>query len=136
MKSTLIVMPFHQIHDIQLCLRSGFVTNLIDSFALSGLKKLIRLYQNDVQIDKDKLAESPSFTDNLLAEDWVEGSGFKRPVRYARLLTSDHLIPADIIPPLFEPHIIKMTTSQMTLHAYLLISRDRNRLLDELIAAR
>ena len=85
---------------------------------------MICLYQDGVQIDKDKLAESPSFTGNLVVEDWVEGSAFKRPVRYARLLTSDHLIPADIIPPLFEPDIIKITGSQMTLHGHQISTRD------------
>ena len=69
------------------------------------------LYQEDAPIEKNKLAEAPSYTGNLVIEDWVEGSVFERPVRYAKLLTSDHLIPADIIPPLFEPDIIKMTSN-------------------------
>jgi hypothetical protein len=64
---------------------------------------MICLYQDGVQIDKDKLAKSPSFASNLIVEDWVDGSAFKRPVRYARLLTSDHLIPADIISPCLNP---------------------------------
>jgi hypothetical protein len=88
------------------------------------LCRMICLYQDGVQIDKDKLAESPSFTGNLVVEDWIEGSAFKRPVRYARLLTSDHLIPSDIIPPLFEPDILKMTTTQMTLQGHQISTQD------------
>lgn len=88
------------------------------------LCRMICLYQDGVQIDKDKLAEAPAYTGNLVVEDWVDGSAFKRPVRYARLLTSDHLIPADIIPPLFEPDIIKMTTTQMTLQGHQIGTRD------------
>jgi hypothetical protein len=88
------------------------------------LCRMICLYHDGVQIEKDKLAESPSFTGNLVVEDWVDGSAFKRPVRYARLLSSDHLIPADISPPLFEPDIIKMTTTQMTLQGHQIGTRD------------
>jgi len=85
---------------------------------------MICLYHDGVQIEKDKLAESPAHVGNLVVEDWVEGSAFKRPVRYARLLTSDHLIPSDIIPPLFEPEIIKITGSQMTLQGHQIGTRD------------
>lgn len=76
------------------------------------------LYKDGVPLDKDGLAESPAHVGNLVIEDWVEGSTFKRPVRYARLLTETHMIPADIIPPLFEPSIVKMTANQMTLVGY------------------
>lgn len=86
--------------------------------------KLICLYQDGVAIDKDKLAETPAHSGNLVIEDWLEGSTFKRPVRYARLLTETHMIPADIIPPLFEPVAIKMTSNQMTLIGYQIGSRD------------
>ena len=50
---------------------------------------MICLYQDGVQIDKNKLGESPSFTGNLIVEDRVEGSAFVRPVRYTRLLASE-----------------------------------------------
>ena len=54
----------------------------------------------------------------------MEGNVFKRPVRYARLMMQNHMIPADIIAPLFEPTIIKMTTQQMTLVGYQIGSRE------------
>ena len=86
--------------------------------------KLICLYKDGVLLDKDALAESAAQVGNLVIEDWVEGNAFKRPVRYARLMTETHLIPADIIPPLFEPTVIKMTANQLTLQGYQIGTRD------------
>lgn len=86
--------------------------------------KLICLYKDGVPIDKDALAKSAPHVGNLVIEDWLEGSVFKRPVRYARLLTETHQIPADIIPPLFEPAVIKMTANQFTLQGYQIGTRD------------
>lgn len=86
--------------------------------------KLICLYKNGALLSKDALAEMPSHVGNLIIEDWVERNAFKRPVRYARLLTETHLIPADIIPPLFEPVVIKITANQMTLQGYQIGTRD------------
>lgn len=80
--------------------------------------KLICLYKDSVAIDKDKLAEASIHIGNLVIEDWVEGNAFKRPVRYTRLMTETHMVPSDIIPHLFEPIIVKMTTKQMTLMSY------------------
>lgn len=87
--------------------------------------KLICLYKVGVPLDKDELAESAPHVGNLVIEDWVDGSTFRRPVRYARLLTkSHHQFPADILPPLFEPTVIKMTATQMTLQGYQIGTRD------------
>ena len=86
--------------------------------------KLICLFKDGVPIDKDARAETPAHVGNLVVEDWLDGSTFKRPVRYARLLTDAHSIPADIIPPLFEPVVIKMTANQMTLQGYQIGTRD------------
>lgn len=86
--------------------------------------KLICLYKDGVPLDRDALAETRAQVGNLMIEDWLDGSTFKRPVRYARLLTETHLIPADIIPPLFEPVVIKMTANQLTLQGYQIGTRD------------
>jgi len=86
--------------------------------------KLICLYKDGAPLSKDTLAEMPTHVGNLVIDDWVEGNTFKRAVRYARLLTETHLIPADIIPPLFEPTIIKMTANQLTLQGYQIGTRD------------
>lgn len=60
--------------------------------------KLMCLYKDGVAIVKDALAEVLTHVGNMVIEDWLDGSTFKRPVRCARLLTETHLIPADIIP--------------------------------------
>lgn len=86
--------------------------------------KLICLYENGVQLDKDALAEAPTHVGNLVIEDWIEGNAFKRPVRYARLLTETHNIPADIIPPLFDPVVIKITANQLTMIGHQIGTRD------------
>lgn len=86
--------------------------------------KLICLYKEGVLLDKDALAEAAPHVGNLVIEDWLDGSTFKRLVRYARLLTDARSIPADIIPPLFEPTVIKMTANQMTLQGYQIGTRD------------
>lgn len=86
--------------------------------------KLICLYKYGVPLDKDALAESAPHVGNLVIEDWLDGSTFKRPVHYAWLLTETHLIPADIIPPLFDPVVIKITANQMTLQGYEIGTRD------------
>lgn len=86
--------------------------------------KLICLYKDGMLLDKDALAESAPHVGNLVIEDWLDGSTFKRPVRYARLLTETHLIPADVLPPLFEPTVIKMTANQLTMQGYQIGTRD------------
>ncbi len=86
--------------------------------------KLICLYKDGVLLDKDALAESAPHIGNLVIEDWVDGSTFKRPVQHARLLTDAHSIPTDIIPPLFEPTVIKMSAHQMTLQGHQIGTRD------------
>lgn len=86
--------------------------------------RMICLYRDGMLIDKDKLAEEPAHTGNLVVEDWVDGSVLKRLVRQGRLLPETHLIPSDIIPPLFEPDIIKITGSQITLQGHQIGTRD------------
>lgn len=86
--------------------------------------QLICLYKDGIPIDKDQLAETAAHVGNLVIADWVEGSAFKRPVRQARLLTETHLLPSDIIPPLFEPTVISMTANQMTLQGHEIGTRD------------
>lgn len=86
--------------------------------------KLLCLYKDGTPIDKDALADTPAHVGNLVIEDWLEGGTFRRPVRQARLLTETHLIPADIIPPLFEPVVIKMSAHQMTLQGHQIGTRD------------
>lgn len=83
------------------------------------LYKLICLNRNGVALTPDEIAESPRYAGNLVIEDWHQGGRFGRFIRQARLL--DMTIPTtprDIIPPLFDPQLVKMTDSQMTLQGY------------------
>lgn len=54
-----------------------------------------------------------------MVEDWPQGGTHGRYIRQARLLDMTiPTMPRDLIPPLFEPQIVKMTDNQMTLHGY------------------
>lgn len=82
------------------------------------LFKLIALHKEGVALSKIEIAELQPHVGNLVIDDWVQGSNFNRAVRRARLLTTDHSVEVDIIPPLFDPEIVKMTRGQMTLHGH------------------
>ena len=77
------------------------------------------LDRNGVVLTPEQLADTPRHTGNLVVEDWHQGGTFGRYIRQARLL--DETVPQarrDIIPPLFEPQLVKMTDGQMTLHGF------------------
>jgi hypothetical protein len=81
--------------------------------------KLICLNRNGVALSAQEVAESPKYSGNLVIEDWHQGGRFGRFIRQARLL--DMAIPTtprDIIPPLFDPQLVRMTDNQMTLQGY------------------
>jgi hypothetical protein len=79
---------------------------------------LIQLHRNGVVLTKDELAEAPRHTGNLVVEDWPEGSSFGRHIRQARLKRPPLEGDNDIIPPLFDPVLVKMDDTRMTLHGY------------------
>jgi hypothetical protein len=87
---------------------------------LSGmLFRLICLYRNGAPLNQEDLFGEPRYTGNLVIEDWPQGGAFGRAVRQARLL--DMTIPTtprDLLAPLFDPQLARMTSSQMTLHGY------------------
>lgn len=80
--------------------------------------KLRCLHRDGVVLSAHDLGEAPTFTGNLVVTDWAEGSTFKRAIRCARLLTIDHSVKVDVLPPLFEPVLLKITNRQITLHGY------------------
>lgn len=85
----------------------------------SMLYKLICLHRNGVPLTPEELAQAPRYTGNLIIEDWNQGGVFGRAVRQARLL--DMTIPQaprDLLARLFDPHLVRMTNTQMTLHGY------------------
>jgi len=77
------------------------------------------LHYNGEVLTPEELADAPRYVGNLIIEDWPQAGMFARHIRQARLL--DMTVPQaphDIIPPLFDPQIVKMTDSLMTLHGY------------------
>ena len=82
------------------------------------LYKLLCLHKDGIVLTKLELAEAETYIGNLVIDDWVQGSAFNRSIRRARLLTTEHSAQVDILPPLFEPVLVKMTGHQLTLHGY------------------
>jgi hypothetical protein len=81
--------------------------------------KFKALHHNGIVLTSEEFADAPRYVGNLVVEDWPQGGTYGRFIRQARLL--DMTIPStprDLIPPLFEPQILKMTENQMTLHGY------------------
>lgn len=79
------------------------------------LFRLIRLHDAGVPIDKRLLGDAHVHSGNLVIDHWLEGSTFNMPVLRARLLSTAHGAAADVIAPLFNPCIVKMTNSQLTI---------------------
>jgi hypothetical protein len=81
--------------------------------------KLKSLHRNGAVLTPEELADAPRHVGNLVVEDWPQGGVFARHIRQARLL--DMTIPTtprDIIPPLFDPQLVRMLDNQMVLHGY------------------
>jgi len=90
------------------------------SISLTSMKFQLKcLHRNGIVLTPEELADAPRYTGNLVIEDWPQGGMFGRFIRQARLLdVTPPKAPPDIIPPLFEPQLVKMTDSLMTLHGY------------------
>lgn len=77
------------------------------------------LHRNGKVLTPEEVADAPRYTGNLRVEDWQQGGSFGRHIRQARLLDMTILTTSrDILPPLFDPQLVKMTNGQMTLHGY------------------
>jgi hypothetical protein len=87
---------------------------------LSSMKfKLKTLHRNGAVLTLEELADSPGYVGTLIVEDWPQGGVFARHIRQARLvdMTIQHAL-CDIIPPLFDPQLIRAVDNQMVLHGY------------------
>lgn len=72
------------------------------------LRKLICLHREGIVLLPNELAEASSYSGNLLMVDWAAGNVFKRAIRCAKLLTVEHSVKVDVIPPLFGPVLVKV----------------------------
>jgi hypothetical protein len=87
------------------------------------LFKLICLHNKGVALSEAGLAQAPRYTGNLVVEDWREGNASGRALRMAKLLDPAFYgsnVRRELLPPLFEPALVKMTDKQMTLHGYVI----------------
>lgn len=85
---------------------------------------LICLLKHGVPLSAGDLANVKRFTGNLVVEDWIQGGSFGRAIRQSRLLSTTHGANNDLLAPLFEPVLLKMTDTRMTLQGYELESGD------------
>jgi hypothetical protein len=79
---------------------------------------LIRLMKDGRQLSRDELETSERFTGNFVVEVWTEGNSFTRPIKRARLLSLTFGPSYDLLPPLFEPDLLKVTDTRMTLRGF------------------
>lgn len=84
--------------------------------------KLMCLYQNGVALRMEELLALPRYTGHLVIEDWSHRNRFSSFNWRARLLDLKAKGGRrDIVPPLYNPHLVKMPDmqdSQMTLYGY------------------
>jgi hypothetical protein len=87
---------------------------------LTGMKfKLKALHRYGIVLTPEELAYSPRYVGNLVVEDWEQDGVFAGHARQARLLDMDvSQLPRDVIPPLFDPQLVRMLDSQIVLHGY------------------
>lgn len=79
-------------------------------------------YQNGVALGMEELLTLPRYTGYLVLEDWTHRNSFSSFNGRARLLDLKAKGgPRDIVPALYNPHLVKMPDMhdpQMTLHGY------------------
>jgi hypothetical protein len=83
------------------------------------LFKLLCLHSKGIALSLPELAKADNFIGNLVVQDGQAGNAFHHSVRQARLLDmSGSAIRTDMVPPLLDPVLVKMTEKQMTLQGY------------------
>ena len=63
------------------------------------LYKLLCLHRDGVALSKHDLFQAETYAGNLVIDEWGGGNAFGRTVRRACLLTTDHSVQVDILPP-------------------------------------
>lgn len=86
------------------------------------LFRLMCLYQNGVELGMEELLSFPRPVGYLVFEDWTQRRRFSSFNWRARLLDMEvtHR-PRDIVPPLYNPYVVKMPDMEdlhMTLYGY------------------
>lgn len=77
------------------------------------------LYENGVELTREQLAAAPRWSGDLHIEDWCSAENvFKHNIRKARLLDPQSPHGRELLPPLFDPVVVKMTAEHMLLRGY------------------
>lgn len=78
--------------------------------------------QDGRHLSRDELDGAPRLQGSLIVDTWVEGSVFKRPVQRARLRGAGFGEPPDLLAPIFEPFLLKVTEDRMVLRGVQMLS--------------
>jgi hypothetical protein len=81
--------------------------------------KLKLLYRYGVALTLEELADASLYIGNLAVDDWPQDSTVGECIHQARLLDMTTLnTPRDLIPPLYDPQIVKIKNNHMMLLGY------------------
>jgi hypothetical protein len=77
--------------------------------------EVIQLMFEGKRLSREELERAPRFFGNLVMDWWTEGNAFKRPIQRVRLKGLGHGTPPDLIAPIFEPALEKVTDDRMVI---------------------
>lgn len=81
--------------------------------------KMKCLYRDGIELTREQLAIEPSHDGDLVIEDWGSGDNvFKHNIRKARFLDPKSAHGRELLPPLFDPIVVKMTSDHMLVRGY------------------
>lgn len=81
--------------------------------------KMKCLYRDGVELTREQLAAEPSYEGDLLIEDWGSSENvFKHDIRKARFLDPQSAHGREMLSPLFDPVVVKMTSEHMLIRGY------------------
>jgi hypothetical protein len=79
---------------------------------------VIQLREKGVRLGRDAIAAAEPLRGQLVIDDFVEGNNEKRPLRQANIYEQLSSCRRGILPPLFEPQIIRMTDRWFLLNGW------------------
>lgn len=77
------------------------------------------LYHDSIELTREQLADEPHYDGNLVIPDCGSGDNvFKHNVRKARFLDPQSAHGLELLPPLFDPVLVKIMSEHMLLRGY------------------
>lgn len=81
--------------------------------------KMKCLYRDGIELTREQLADELHYDGDLVIEDWGSGDNvFKHNIRKALFLDPKSVRGLELLPPLFDPVVVKMTSDHMLLRGY------------------